>query len=227
MSHIGTQDFYNTIKENIREKKEEWFVYFFEWVKPWSKESHEKFNEALWVEFDKDLYENLSKLYGVVNQDNEAFLWLVNNLDFNVDLSLDEIIESYEQANEGSWNWTNNNLLWNPTVIDANKEILNILSSLNEKQLTILRYVNKSILNFIIKSEWIQNVLTQNFTNQKLFSIILDKRNEVLAHEIIASEYKKIYTTYGLLHFKWTLNILQKEDRNWKIIWTKNLFPIQ
>jgi hypothetical protein len=23
MSHIGTQDFYNTIKENIREKKEE------------------------------------------------------------------------------------------------------------------------------------------------------------------------------------------------------------
>ena len=95
MSHIGTQDFYNSVQENITRKKEEWFVYFFEWVKPGSDENHEKFNQALWIEFDKNLYENLSKLYGVVNQENEAFLWLVNDLDFNVDLNLDQIIEFY------------------------------------------------------------------------------------------------------------------------------------
>ena len=227
MSHIGTQDFYNSVQENITRKKEEWFVYFFEWVKPGSDENHEKFNQALWIEFDKNLYENLSKLYGVVNQENEAFLWLVNDLDFNVDLNLDQIIEFYEQSTDAIESESNKNILWNSSIIDVNAEIIKVLSSLNEKQLNILRYVNKSILNLIIKSEWIQNVLTKNFSNEKLFDIILDKRNEVLADEIITSEYKKIYTTYGLLHFEWTFELLQKEDQNWKIIWRENLFPIQ
>ena len=204
MSNIGTQDFYNSVQENITRKKEEWFVYFFEWVKPGSDENHEKFNQALWIEFYKNLYENLSKLYGVVNQENEAFLWLVNDLDFNVDLNLDQIIEFYEQSTDAIESESNKNILWNSSIIDVNAEIIKVLSSLNEKQLNILRYLNKSILNLIIKSEWIQNVLTKNFSNEKLFDIILDKRNEVLADEIITSEYKKIYTTYGLLHFEWT-----------------------
>ena len=227
MSNIGTQDFYNSVQENITRKKEEWFVYFFEWVKPGSDENHEKFNQALWIEFDKNLYENLSKLYGVVNQENEAFLLLVNDLDFNVDLNLDQIIEFYEQSTDAIESESNKNILWNSSIIDVNAEIIKVLSSLNEKQLNILRYLNKSILNLIIKSEWIQNVLTKNFSNEKLFDIILDKRNEVLADEIITSEYKKIYTTYGLLHFEWTFELLQKEDQNWKIIWRENLLPIQ
>jgi hypothetical protein len=227
MSHIGTQDFYDTIKENIKKKKEEWYVYFFEWVKPGTPENHEKFNQALWIEFDKELYENLSKLYGVVNQDNEAFLWLINDLDFNVDLGLDEIVRLYEEWNTNQWEEENNSFLWNKKVIDANKQILNILADLNERQLNVLRYVNKSILNFIIKSEWVQNILTENFSNRRLFDIILDKRNEVLVSEIIASEYEKIYTTYGLLHFEWTFQLLQKEDKNWNIISKNSLFPIQ
>ena len=227
MSHIGTQDFYDTIQENILRKKEGWYVYFFEGVKPGSEENHEKFNQALWVEFNKDLYENLSKLYGVVNQKNEDFLWLVNDLDFNVDLNLDQIIEFYEASTLTWSNEDNSNILWNSTIIDANKEIIKVLTSLNEKQLEILRYINKAILNFIIKSEWVQNILTENFSNEKLFDIILDKRNEVLSNEITASEYQKIYTTYWLLHFQWTFDLLQKEDSNWKIIWTKDLFPIQ
>lgn len=151
----------------------------------------------------------------------------MNDLDFNVDLNLDQIIEFYEQSTDAIESESNKNILWNSSIIDVNAEIIKVLSSLNEKQLNILRYLNKSILNLIIKSEWIQNVLTKNFSNEKLFDIILDKRNEVLADEIITSEYKKIYTTYGLLHFEWTFELLQKEDQNWKIIWRENLFPIQ
>jgi hypothetical protein len=33
----------------------------------------------------------------VVAQDNEMFLDLVNNKDYNIDLSIDEIIEIYEK----------------------------------------------------------------------------------------------------------------------------------
>ena len=34
-----------------------------------------------------------------------------------------------------------------------------------------------------------------------IFSVILNKRNEVLANEIIRNPNKKIYVTYGALHF--------------------------
>jgi hypothetical protein len=223
MSHIWTKNFYDTIKNNIRENKEKWFVYFFEWVKPWSEENLKKFNKAIWIKFDEDLYENLAKLYWVVHQDNQVFLMLVNNLDFNVDLNLDEIMELYENDDNFYWNTNNNNL----EIIDANKQVLEALNNLNEKELEILRYINKSIMNFIIKSEKIQNVLKANFTNQKLFNIILNKRNEVVSDEIIKSKYDKVYVTYWLLHFEWIFELLKINDKNWEILKTRNYFPIK
>lgn len=223
MVHIWTSDFYQTIKNNILKNKNNWYVYFFEWVRLWTKENSEKFDKALWVKFDEELYKNFSKLYWVINQDNSIFLWLVNNLDFNVDLSMDEIIELYEKTPENDEDKT----IKNEIPLDVNKEIINTLSWLNDKQLVILRYLNKSILNFLIKSEDVQSVLTDNFTNKALFDIILHKRNDVLSKEIIDSKYDKIYVTYWLLHFNWVLKILQEKDPNWKIISTKNFYPIK
>ena len=223
MSHIWTITFYNTIKQNLIEHKNKWYVYFFEWVQGWSDENTEKFNKALWIKFDEKLYENFSKLYWVVNQDNNMFLELVNNLDFNVDLNLDEIIELYESELE---KWKDSEIK-NEIPLDVNAQIIETLSSLNDKQLKVLRYINKSILNFIIKSEGLQNVLTNNFTNVVLFDVILNKRNDVLAQEIIISEYNKIYLTYWLLHFKGVLKLLQENDSKWEIIWENLFYPIK
>jgi len=223
MSHIWTQSFYDSIVENIKESKINWYVYFFEWVKPWTEENTEKFNKALWVKFDEELYKNFSKLYWVSNQDNNDFLWLVNDLDFNVDLNLDEIIWYYKE----NINASEENIPEDIIPIDISKQITEVLLELNEKQLKILVYINKSILNFLIRSTWIQETLTNNFTNKDLFDVILDKRNEVLANEIIKSEYNKIYLTYWLLHFKWVLELLQKDNNNWKIIWEKYYYPIK
>jgi hypothetical protein len=217
MSHIWTSDFYNSIVENITKNKTDWYVYFFEWVKPWTEENTKKFNEALWIQFDEELYKNFSKLYWVTNQNNEDFLWLVNNLDFNVDLNLDEIVEQYEKNIE----WIEDEKIKNQVPLDVTEQITEILLSLNDKQLKILVYINQSILNFIIKSTGLQETLTNNFTNVQLFDVILNKRNEVLSDEIIKSEYNDIYITYWLLHFKWVLELLQKNDDNWQIIWEK------
>jgi hypothetical protein len=223
MSHIWTNTFYDTIKQNLTEYKKNWFVYFFEWVQGWNEENTEKFNKALWIEFNEDLYKNFSKLYWVINQDNNVFLWLVNDLDFNVDLNLDEIVELYEIELD---KWEDGEVK-NEIPLDVNKQIIETLSNLNDKQLEILRYVNKSILNFIIKSEGLQDILTNNFTNVVLFDVILNKRNDVLANEIINSEYNKIYLTYWLLHFRWVLELLQENDSNWKIVWEKLFYPIK
>jgi hypothetical protein len=56
-----------------------------------------KFDEALGINFTPTLYENFSRLYGLTFQDNNYFLELVNNYDFNIDLSIDEIIKFYEK----------------------------------------------------------------------------------------------------------------------------------
>jgi hypothetical protein len=58
----------------------------------------EKFNKALGIEFDANLYGNLSKLYSLVPQDNLKFLNIENNKDYNIDMNIDQIIQEYEKS---------------------------------------------------------------------------------------------------------------------------------
>ena len=225
MSHIWTENFYNSIVENLTDFKNEWWVYFFEWVKPWTPENSEKFNEAIWIEFDENLYKNFSKLYWVSNQDNRIFMWLVNDLDFNVDLNMDEIMELYDKKIENKPEWEKE--FKSKLPLDANKTIIDTLAWLNERQLKVLVYINQAILNFIIGSEKTQSFLTNNFTNTDLFDVILWKRNEVLSKAIIESEYDKIYITYWLLHFKWVLELLRENNSKWIIFEENYLYPIK
>jgi len=225
MSHIWTQDFYDTIINNITEHKKAGWVYFFEWVKPGSEESLEKFDQAIWLKFDDELYANFSKLYWVVNQDNKDFIWLVNDLDFNVDLNMDEIVELYEEKINNKQDPSD--VYENKLPLDANKVILETLASLNDKQLRILIYINQAILNFIIWNDATQDFLTNNFANVDLFDVILGERNKILSKAIIETEYDNIYITYWLLHFDGVLKILKQYDPKWQVISVKNLYPIK
>ena len=224
MSHIWSEEFYKQIKRNLIKAKKNWFVYYYEWVKDWTLENKENFNKAIWIKFDENLYKNFSKLYWVIHQDNTIYYNLVNDLDFNVDLTIDEIMYFYNKLEKKE---VKNNFLQNKEVIDVNAEIIKTLSSLNNLELKILRYINKWILNFIIKSDWTRNLIMNNFTNKNLFKIILNKRDILLSEKIINSEHQKIFITYWLLHFKWVLDLLQKNDKNWKIIKTEYLYPIK
>ncbi len=226
MSHIWTQDFYDNVKKNIIKSKKDWYVLFFEWVKPWSKESLDKFNNAIWVKFEKNLYESLSKLYWLVNQKNSDFLLLVNNLDFNIDLSIDEIIHYYENTNESIdnfWNIKNDK----KELVDISSEVTKVLSQLNEKELKILVYINQSIINFIIKNDSFREFVTNKLANEDLFDVLLDKRNEVIVKAIEDSRYKKIIITYWLMHFDWVLKLLKSQDSAWEIKKIEYLYPVK
>lgn len=219
MVHIWSPEFYSNIKKNIKNFKKEWWVYFYEWVRPWNKENTQAFNEAIWINFDKDLYKNVSKLYWVTNQNNIDFLWLVNDLDFNVDLDINTIIEIYNKNN----NW---DIKEKKEPIDANKQIIETLAWLNQKELNILIYINQAILNNIIWNKYIQNTLQSSIWGQDIFDVIIDERDKNLADKVNESEYQNIYITYWLLHFDWFLKELKKYDDNWKIINTNYLYPI-
>lgn len=225
MSHIWTKKFYNQVVENLTNFKKEWWVYFYEWVKPGTSENLDKFNKAIWIKFDNDLYKNFSKLYWVTNQDNRIFMWLVNNQDFNVDLNMDEIVTKYEEKMSTKPEWEKE--FKSKLPLDANKTIIESLAWLNDRELKVLVYINQAILNFIIGSDSTQTLLTDTFTNKDLFDVILGRRNEVLANEIINSKYNKIYVTYWLLHFKWVYKLLTEKDSKWQIITTNNLYPIK
>lgn len=223
MSHIWTHEFYEAVKKNIKKAKENDYVLYFEGVKPGTTEGVEKFNTAIWIQFWPELYPNLSKLYDVTFQDNLSLLWIVNDKDYNIDLSIDEIIEIYEEKKSLSPPSERSQI---DVPIDASQEIINYLSDLNERELKILVFLNRWIINFMIKSDATQDFLTWNFWNKELFDVILEWRNKILTDKIIHSEHNKIIVTYGLMHFDGVMEILQQDDPKWKITKTENLYPI-
>lgn len=219
MSHIWSKDFYESIKNNLINHKKNWYVYYFEGVWPWSEKNYQKFDKAIWIKFDKDLYKNFSELYWVTYQDNSIFLWLVNDKDYNVDVTIDQIIALYEKIKTRAS--TKNNIMQTP--IDASEQIIDTLSTLWEDEKKVLVFINQSLLNMIIKNDSLQGFIKDNFSNKELYQVILDERNKVLADKIINSSDDKIFITYWLLHFSWVIEILKNNDPNWKIIKTEYL----
>ena len=221
MSHIGTERFYEEVRNNIRAAKNDDFVLYFEWVQEGSQENMEKFNKILWVEFDADLYKNFSKLYWLVHQDNDSLLWLVNDEDYNVDLWIDRILEIYEEK-------------YPLDVIDEEKELLavsseitNILATLDPRQLSILIYINQAIINTIIKYDSLRESILDISGSSNIFDVILNDRNTYLVNEIITGPHEKIFTTYGLMHYSWVYEELKKQDSRWELIDTQYLYPIK
>lgn len=216
MSHIGSPQFYEWVQERVRQKKEELYTLFYEWVRPGSPESEEIFRQALGVELTSESYTQLSDLYGVVAQNNNDFLGYGDTPDINVDLDLDTVIDLYKQQ------------VWEQGLqADQTKPIVNIeadlltrIENITPKQKKILQYINQAIMNLFIKNENLRQAILKNFWSD-IFRVILDDRNKHLVQEIEKIEYDKIVILYGLLHFEWTLRLLQENDPNWKIIETQ------
>lgn len=219
MIHIGSTWFYNWVQNSLRSAKSNWFVLYYEEVKPWTQENMNKFNQAIGIKFEKDLYKNFSRLYGVTFQNNQNFLWVVNNLDYNVDISIDDVMQLYELEEHHEKTPPEN-------VEDINKTLLEELSKIDDVSLKILIYVNQWILNFMIKSDTLKDTLMNEFWNKALFDVILHKRNEVVAKKIIQSKDQKIFVLYWQLHFQWIYELLKEKDPRWSIIQTQSFYPI-
>ncbi len=224
MAHIATPNFYEKIKNQIIKYKKQWFVYFYEWVKPGNTKNTKNFNKALWINFNKDLYKNFSKLYWLTNQNNSIFLWLINNKDYNVDLTLDQIMKLYNQKIKNKSKKELEKQL-PKQVIDINTQVTNALAQLNPKELMIIRFINKWLINLIIKNQIIQDSIMNNFSNKTLFNVILQQRNKNIAQTIEKSKYNKIFITYWLMHFKWVFGLLKSNDSKWRISKIKFFYP--
>lgn len=220
MSHVASESFYEEVVKKITSAKKWWYVLFYEWVRPWSKENHDKFDAALGVSLTPETYDTMAKLYNISAQNNNDFLWLINNKDYNVDISIDEIIEKYEKNfKQGNSSQQVDTLIWVHNIED---ELNKRLEDISSRQLFLLRYINASIMSFMIKHDFIRDALLSSMWKEDIFSVILNDRNKVLANELINTNEDKIIIIYGLMHFEGVLELLKENDSNWRIIHESN-----
>jgi hypothetical protein len=111
-------------------------------------------------------------------------------------------MDIYRQKTASSSSSNKKSFLQSREVQDVNALVLDQLTRLNEKQLTALRYINQSLLNFMIKQEGLRNIIVEKVANKDLFSVILDGRNQHIANEIQARGDEEIFIIYGLMHFQ-------------------------
>jgi len=223
MSHIASREFYEQVQESVKISKQNGYVLYYEWVRPGNQENTQAFNAALGIDFNPEIYNNLSELYGIVAQNNNDFLWIINDKDYNIDISVDDIMEIYDEKSQKKETEENK------AIYDINAEIITQLTTLKPRELAILRFINQSFLNFIMKNETFRNTIIEIVGNTDLFSVILDDRNMHIVEEIVQRNDEKIFLMYGLMHFTWILELLQQTDSTWKIIDTKSdqvLYPL-
>lgn len=214
MAHIASERYYADVKAELAAARKEGFVLFYEGVRPGTPENTDRFNELLGIKFSKELYPAMSKLYGLVPQNTADIVGEFGPNDKNSDVSIDDIVAAYD-AKFGTGSKS-------PSAVaggtqDVAAEFSKYAESLNARELGLLRYVNRGIMSMVVKNHGVADVVAEGAGNAELFSIILHDRNAVIVRDILASEEKKIYATYGLLHFDGVFSLLQDADPKWRV----------
>jgi pheromone shutdown protein TraB len=102
MHHLGQQHFYDRVEQEVRNNKEDGYVLFYEWI------DYDKANELTlrktrklmgFIPSEEGYQQMVDQLDvdGVVAQNNEQFLNLVNDKDYKADITPEEVIRLFEE----------------------------------------------------------------------------------------------------------------------------------
>jgi len=226
MSHIASPTFYQQVQETIEKYKKDGYVLFYEWVTPGTPENMQTFVELLGVDITGNLYEQIAELFGLVVQENESFLWIGNDLDYNVDVSIDQIVEYYQTHCQDNPTFPECQPSSVVLSLDEINEAFTIqkqaLSTLTPFWQSVVQNIGKAFLNTTV-----QDAMPTQTTDPHiafLQSIILKYRNEIVAKEILESEHEKIFLLYGALHGPGIVKELKKYD-HWTQTEQIHLYP--
>lgn len=218
MAHLASPSFYETVKNKIKKEKTNSWILYFEWVKPAENpENLEKFNSLMWIQFGKETYKELNLLYGLKAQNNEEFLNLINEKDYQADVSFDDIISYFEKNKYPIINYKDSKPI----------DITPVLKEFKEKYsfaIPVIQQYNQSLINFMIKHSWLREFVMKKINKEDFFDIIINYRSEFLAKEVVKNKQdKNIFIIYGMEHFKSFFNYLNElDDNNWKLIKVEN-----
>lgn len=228
MAHIASEAFYAGVKEDIANARKDGYVLFYEGVRPGTPENAKKFDALMGFKFDKKLYDSMSKLYGLVPQKQDEIAGTPDPRDRNVDVSVDDIVAAYEKRKGAVSSEAKPSKATEAEELTANlsEELAKQAEALNERELALVQYLNRAIMGMVIKNRDAGEAAFAGLGKVDLFSSILHDRNAVLADAIASTDEKKIFVTYGILHFDGTFYLLQEKDPRWKLVEPpKNRYP--
>jgi len=102
MIHLGQQEFYDNVAQEVKKYKKDGYVLFYEWIDYETADTLtlRKTKKIVGMIPSKKGYSlmiNKIDVEGVVFQENDQFMNQVNSLDFNVDVTPQELILEYEK----------------------------------------------------------------------------------------------------------------------------------
>lgn len=219
MHHVWTQKYYDQVRNNIKKYKQDDFIFVYEGITLLESASGSQVDTKLKNIFaGTDFFVN--KYF--ISEEKKDFLWIVNDKDYNIDISNKEIEELYEK-------WAN--II--PSSQSEKKQ-----KFFNEQFLRkeILDYKQKYITILDVKIIWayynailfLGEYFNSNSMNDVLLdSILVNYRNEHLLNGIIKLDNKKIFIMYWEWHIKWFYELLKKQNDNWEIIEIKKMYPFE
>ncbi|HRI36243.1 MAG TPA: hypothetical protein PK765_04150 [bacterium] len=152
-------------------------------------------------------------------QTDYEFIGRVNDQDLNVDLDMDTIVERIrERLPTASLSGTVSEPMDFSTLSAQ-------LDRASENQRRVIAYLNRTLLNFFTKIQSIVPLTAVDPTLADVFSVVLGERDEHVARALVQSQEKRIFLTYGLLHFDGIYARLKREDPDYAIIKIEPYYP--
>lgn len=196
MHHVGTQEFYNSVKQQVDSFQNLGYYVFYEKVSPKDIDSasmityRKKFRKIMGLAsteyFDtaNNLFVGRIKYTGkekLVNQPDYPTLGVNMDNAENVDVQLNHIIDAYENK-------------YGEIVLD------------------------ECDINTGLNAEYKCSTLPKKYMQKFLYEFAIEMRDEHIFQNIIQSEHDKILIIYGRKHFKGVKKKLIAHDSRWKVL---------
>lgn len=155
MIHLGQQEFYDNVAQEVKRYKENGYVLFYEWIDYEMADTLtlRKTKKIVGMIPSKKGYSLMIEkieVEGVVFQENEQFMNQINSLDFNVDITAQELIQEYEKRH-GEILLSNEDLLvplYGDFSFNNNKSVMDII--LNHRNKVVAENIQHSKYDKII-----------------------------------------------------------------------------
>ena len=178
---------------------------------------------------DKNTYASLSKTFGLTNQQNEElYKDVATGSLVNADTTITKIVGYYE--NHYGEDYKNNQVITSQEGGMALAKVSEIYQYLTPTGRAYLQGFFKSILSQVQQHDKFVTFVQNTLGMKQVMDSILNFRNDILVNDYIngsGKDDKKIYITYGGLHFAGVLKLLQSQDNSWKVTSTREVTPLK
>ena len=232
MGHIGTEDFYQNVIQDIIDEKRKGSVYFYEGIvadqDPNVNEQLMKviFHQQTAIYTVTDIQELIAKSIQLKFQQEFQFQHLVNDNDKNIDMAPKELLKiltqdtkkDSEQKSTSASEHLNDHHIdpeGDSGLTDDITKFDKMLKEASPEQKLMIAETLKTILRVFFSFNNIGHTLA--LTQDSVSRHLIDDRNEILAKAVIEGP-DRIIITYGAGHFPGFWALLQKNNPHWKIV---------